>query len=42
MIKGVKQLPYETEKTQTPVCRGEGGKRGKVAKVCDIMKMVCK
>lgn len=42
MIKGMKQLPYETEKTWTPVCRGEGSKRGNVAEVCNIMEVVSK
>ena len=42
MIKGMKQLPYKTEKTWTPVCRGEGGKRGNVAEVYNIMEVVSK
>lgn len=41
MIKGMKQLPYETEKTPTPVCR-EGGKKGNVAEVYNIMEVVSK
>lgn len=36
MMKGMKQLPYETGKTGTPVCRGEGGKRGTVAEVYNM------
>lgn len=41
MIKGMKQLPYETEKTQTPICR-EGSKKGNVAEVYNIMEVVSK
>lgn len=42
VTKGMKQLPYETEKTQTPVCREESGKRGNVDEVYHIMEVVSK
>lgn len=42
MIRGMKQLPYETEKTWTAVCRGEGGKKGNMAEVCNIVEVVSK